>query len=98
MKRMLGTTPSIFLVIAIVSRAFVEGWNPSHKPTDLRSAEQFATGVNSRFPEFDYTENEYVDPEEITRAVFKVLANYITPGEIEDVVACLPKGLKELWS
>lgn len=82
----------------LVRGMYFEGWNPNHKPTGLRSAEQFAAEVNSHFPEFDYTENEYVDPREITRAVFTVLANHISPGEIEDVVACLPKGLKELWS
>ena len=54
--------------------------------------------MSVRWPRGTAQENEYVDPQEIKRAVFKLLANHITPGEIEEVVACLHKGLKELSS
>jgi uncharacterized protein (DUF2267 family) len=38
-----------------------------------------------------------VEPEEIARAVFQVLARHISAGEIEDIKHLLPKDLKDLW-
>jgi uncharacterized protein (DUF2267 family) len=38
-----------------------------------------------------------VDGEEVARAVFRVLANYISAGEIEDIRHALPKTLHTLW-
>jgi uncharacterized protein (DUF2267 family) len=38
-----------------------------------------------------------VDPERITRAVFGVLAEHVTAGEIEAVKSCLPSELRALW-
>ena len=80
----------------LVRGIYFEGWNPNRKPTKMRTALQFADKVNSNFPEFDYA-NDFADPEEVTRAVLMVLAEHISPGEIEDVIGCLPKGLKVLW-
>jgi len=36
------------------------------------------------------------DPEDVTRAVFKVLARHVTSGEIRDVKQLLAKELREL--
>ncbi len=71
---------------------YYEGWNPSKTPTgerDLpsflnRVSENLVTGVDG-------------DPEEVTRAVFKVLQNHVTAGEIEDVKSNMPKDLQPLW-
>ena len=37
------------------------------------------------------------DPERIVRAVFILLSNHVSAGEIKDVISCLPKELKSLW-
>lgn len=71
---------------------YYEGWNPSKTPSterDLpsflnRISENLVTGVDG-------------DPEEVTRAVFKVLQNHVTAGEIEDVKSNMPKDLQPLW-
>jgi uncharacterized protein (DUF2267 family) len=38
-----------------------------------------------------------VDGKEVARAVFRVLAHYISAGEIEDIRHVLPKTLNALW-
>lgn len=38
-----------------------------------------------------------VDAEEVARAVFQVLANSITAGEVQDIRHVLPKALITLW-
>ncbi|GBD42315.1 hypothetical protein HRbin39_01705 [bacterium HR39] len=38
-----------------------------------------------------------MDPEQIARAVFELLNEKITRGEIEDVRRSLPKHIRELW-
>jgi uncharacterized protein (DUF2267 family) len=81
----------------LVRGMYFEGWNPNHKPSKLKHADEFVDEVNSHFPEFDYTETEYTDPQEITRVVFTTLAKHVSSGEIEDVIGFLPKGLRELW-
>jgi len=76
---------------------YFEGWNPHRKPTKLKHADDFADEVNMHFTEFVFSETEHVDPQDITRAVFTTLSNHVSPGEIKDVIACLPAGLRELW-
>jgi uncharacterized protein (DUF2267 family) len=38
-----------------------------------------------------------VDGEEVARAVFRLLATYISAGEIQDIQQVLPKDLNTLW-
>ena len=42
--------------------------------------------------------NDAVDPEQAARAVFALLAQRVTAGEIEDVKHILPAELRELWT
>jgi uncharacterized protein (DUF2267 family) len=71
---------------------YYDGWHPAHKPVKERSKEEFLEHVRKAF-EFDAT----ADPEEITRAVFTVIANHVTAGEIDDVKHVLPAEIRELW-
>lgn len=81
----------------LVRGIYYEGWNPSKK-TRLRSAEQFVDQVNSHFQDFEFTpETEFGYSTEITQAVLTVIASHVSAGEIEDVIACLPQGVRELW-
>jgi uncharacterized protein (DUF2267 family) len=36
--------------------------------------------------------------EDVTRAVFRVLAKHVSAGEIDDVKQMLPAEIRELWS
>jgi uncharacterized protein (DUF2267 family) len=38
-----------------------------------------------------------VDPERITRAVFRLIADHVSEGEIRDVRGMLPSDVAQLW-
>jgi uncharacterized protein (DUF2267 family) len=38
-----------------------------------------------------------VDPEQAARAVFAVLTQHVSAGEVEQVRHSLPKAIRELW-
>ena len=73
---------------------YYEGWNPTGKPVKERHKEEFLAHVADAFRRDEIGK---VDPESMTRAVFRVIAKHVTPGEIEDVKLSLPAELRELW-
>ena len=72
---------------------YFEGWNPTDTPVRERHLEQFLARIEREFRSADA-----VDPAEVARAVFKVLATHVTEGEISDVEWVLPSEVKELWT
>lgn len=70
---------------------YYEGWTPSGKPIKEHRAE-FLSTIRASF-----TGGQAPDPEQIARAVFKVLARHVTSGEIENVKHLLPKDLRDFW-
>ena len=76
----------------LIRGAYYEGWNPSKTPTRQRDLQSFLNRVaEGLVPATDG------DPEQVTRAVFKVLQKHVTAGEIGDVRSNLPKDLQPLW-
>ncbi|WP_457637058.1 DUF2267 domain-containing protein [Oceanithermus sp.] len=75
---------------------YYEGWDPTGKPVKERHKEGFLNNIRRYFKTARYAEAS-VDPEEVARAVFRVLARRISEGEIEDVIHILPRELRELW-
>ena len=72
---------------------YYEGWNPSRTPDKSIDKPAFLDNVSDAMagaPEGDY-------PEDIVRAVFKLLANRIGEGEIKQIKQVLPPDLKALW-
>lgn len=80
----------------LIRGLFFEGWNPAKKHERIRHVEDFTDRVNKHFSDLDI--DNLWEPEDITRAVFSVVANHVTTGEIQDVIATLPKPLHTLWS
>jgi uncharacterized protein (DUF2267 family) len=76
----------------LVRGTYYEGWDPTGKPQKERHLAGFLAAIRAHF--FADTQ---VEAEEIARAVFKILANYISAGEIEDIQQVLPKELNALW-
>ncbi len=70
---------------------YYEGWNPAGKPVKF-DRDEFLLHVRDHF-----AEEPEIDGAGITQAVFKILEQHITNGEIEDVKSHLPKDLKEFW-
>lgn len=75
----------------LVRGFYYEGWDPTGKPLKLRHMEAFLAYIASEFS------NDDVDPERAARAVFALLAERVTKGEIEDVKQVLPAELRRLW-
>ena len=76
----------------LIRGIYYEGWQLNETKSKERSKKEFLDSVLHYF-EIDPD----IDPERITRAVFKVLCNRVSEGEIEDIISILPKELKELW-
>jgi uncharacterized protein (DUF2267 family) len=71
---------------------YYEGWDPTGKPLRMRHKEEFLGRIEQHF-----RGDDYIDPEQVARAVFRVLAQRVSEGEIEDVKHVLPAELQELW-
>ena len=71
---------------------YYEGWDPTGKPLKARHKEQFLARI-----EQELRGDERVEPERLARAVFAVLAQRVSQGEIDDVRHVLPAEIRELW-
>lgn len=77
----------------LIRGTFYECWNPGQKTSPMRKPRIFTEIVNREFSETDYLESE-----DISRAVLRVVRHHVSEGEINDVIASLPKGLRTLWN
>jgi uncharacterized protein (DUF2267 family) len=75
----------------LVRGFYYEGWRAAGKPVKERSMEAFLEHIRAESHALDFA------PEPAARAVFGLLADRITAGEIEDVKSMLPKPIRELW-
>jgi uncharacterized protein (DUF2267 family) len=71
---------------------YYEGWDPTGKPLRIRHRQQFLYRITS---ELAYVNDK--DPEDVARAVFTLLVQRISDGEIEDVKHILPADIRDLW-
>lgn len=75
----------------IIRGLFFENWRPAGKPLRIRHPEEFLALVIANFaPRTD------AHADDILRALFRVLNEHISQGEITDVVMSLPEPLLEL--
>ena len=72
---------------------YYEDWRPATTPHKERTKEAFLAHVQNQCHGIDLD----IDYEQTARAIFKVIAHKVSPGEVEDVKTMLPKPLKELW-
>jgi uncharacterized protein (DUF2267 family) len=77
----------------LIKGVYFEGWNPSGTPAKARTREEFFALVRRPFPAGTLE----VDLGQLTRAVFKLLADHVPEGEIRDVRGVLPTELAQLW-
>lgn len=76
----------------LVRGFYYEGWRPANKPTRVRHADEFIARVEN-----ELRTDLPGDTRHIVRAVFRVLEQRLSEGEIRDVIQLLPRELKELW-
>lgn len=77
----------------LVRGFYYEGWKPLDTPRKERRKEEFLAHIKQAF-----RNDERMDAEQITRAVFRVLARRVNEGEIQDIQHILPAELRELWT
>lgn len=76
----------------LVRGLYFAGWDPGPKLERDRKREKFLEEIREQFP------NPDVDAKAVALAVFAVLDAHVSPGELDDVRALLPKPIRELWS
>lgn len=77
---------------------YVDGWKYSEKPTKIKNVGEFVKEVirqDGPTGHFDITTAK--DGENVIRAVLKVIRNYVSDGEVQDILDTMPKDLRPLW-
>lgn len=76
----------------LIRGMFFEGWKPAQTPLRDRKLDHFIAAIEDQVSEvMDWRGRQDI------LAVFKTLNNRISEGEIRDVKAALPEGIRELW-
>lgn len=73
---------------------YYEGWKPSATPDKSIDKTAFLERIRQALAGGG---TEVENPEDIARAVFKLLYHRAAEGEIEDVRQMLPPGIEDLW-
>lgn len=76
----------------LVRGFYYEGWRPAGRPTKYRHKQEFLERVGQLYRGLDESEREPA-----VRAVFKLLADHLTRGELNHVRDQLPPELRSLW-
>lgn len=76
----------------ILRGMFFEGWQPKVTPMRERHAADFIADLDDKV-------GDVIDYQGLSdiKAVFNVINDQISRGEVEDVRACLPQELRDLW-
>jgi uncharacterized protein (DUF2267 family) len=75
----------------LVRGVYYEGWRLADKPLRIRDRDEFLGVVMAE------SGDPTLDAESAVRAVFRTIADKVTPGEVADVKNGLPAALRELW-
>jgi uncharacterized protein (DUF2267 family) len=78
----------------LIRGIYYEGWDPKRGVDRPRNRAEFLAAIflkTKDHPELD-------DPEVTAKAVFDVLCDHVTGGELNQVVHELPKDIRQLWS
>ncbi len=76
----------------LVRGLYYENYHPASTPMKLRHMDEFLVALGERLKA-----HPDVQPEAAARAVFALLEEHVSAGEIDDVVSCLPQELRPLW-
>jgi len=76
----------------LVRGVFYEGWNPAQAPVKHRGLDHFLDSVGN-----ELQSPTDPDPRTACEAVFALLAEHVTAGELHDIRSMLPKDMQQLW-
>lgn len=77
---------------------YVDGWKLSKSPMRIKKLDQFIDEVRSqtfRTADRDFGNNEQA--RKCIEAVFRVIKNHVSEGELKDVKQQMPSEILELW-
>lgn len=74
---------------------YYESWKPSVTPVKIKNPEEFFEYVRAHFATSSLSQEQ--DIESIVRAVFQVIANHVSEGEVHHIKQILPLSLASLW-
>lgn len=75
----------------LIRGLFYEGWKPSTVPSKEHTRREFIATVRMNLG------GTNIDPEQATQAVFQLLEDNISPGELRDMQQMLPPEIRALW-
>ncbi len=76
----------------LVRGMLFEGWDPANTPADRPDVKDFEAVVSATMDDT----SDYRGHGDI-RCVFDLLNNRISHGEVEDMRACVPAHIREIW-
>ncbi len=79
----------------VIRGMYYESWVPSRVPVKERQLQQFYDRIRDNFDQAPG--GNFIDPERIVTAVFELLNEHISAGEIDDVRSELPGAVRNLW-
>jgi uncharacterized protein (DUF2267 family) len=71
---------------------FAERWSSVREPTREHSAEDFLARIEAQLPP-----GVGFDADAAARAVFQTLRDHVDLGEVDKILAHLPKPIRQLW-
>jgi uncharacterized protein (DUF2267 family) len=71
---------------------YYDEWKPASTPVKLKTAQEFYDAVGENF-----AADRNVNPMRLTQAVLQVLAQNLSPGELEKLRSIFPPHLREIW-
>ena len=71
---------------------FYEGWQPARTPQPIHHAKEFVDDLYRKLRGHDE-----IHAESAVRAVFFLLSQHVSAGEIDDVMSALPDEIKAFW-
>jgi uncharacterized protein (DUF2267 family) len=77
----------------LIRGLYYEGWRPAAEPWKERHREGFLARVGHELRGYAHQK----EPEAVVRAVFRVLSQRVSEGEIDDVEKLLPSEVRALW-
>ncbi|HVS66048.1 MAG TPA: DUF2267 domain-containing protein [Thermoanaerobaculia bacterium] len=76
----------------VVRGFYYEGWKPSSMPSSIETPDEFDERIRHHL-----SQGSNIDPRAATRAVFGLLSERISDGEIAHVRDVLPEEIRDLW-
>jgi len=75
----------------LVRGIYYEAWHPAGKPEKIRSRDEFLSRISAHF-----SRTRPINAEHAARAVFQVLQDHVSAGEIREVMEELPHEIRML--